>query len=165
MMQEGSLFSTCPQHLLYVDVLMIGTLISVRWYFIVVLIGFSIINSDDEHLFMGLLDICMHSLEKCLFRSSALFTSSTGLFGFCCYWVVWAFCIFLKLNPVGHIFCKHFLPVPRFSVLFMVFFAMKKPINLIRPHLFTFTFIYIASGIDLRKHWYDLCQRLFFQLS
>ena len=29
---------------------------------------------------------------------------------FCCCWVVWAVCIFLKLGPVGRIICIHFLP-------------------------------------------------------
>ena len=52
-------------------------------------------NSDYEHLFTCLLGICIFSLEKCLFRSAAHF--STGFF--CCCWVKWVACIFWKLSP------------------------------------------------------------------
>ena len=41
------------------------------------------------------------------------------------------------------------------------FLCCAKALSLTRSHLFIFAFISIAWETDLRKHWYDLCQRMF----
>ena len=92
--------------------------------------------------FLAFISHLTSSLEKCLFKSSAHIL--TALFFW--YWAEWVACIFWRFILYQLFHLQIFYPFLGCLILFVVYFAVQKLLNLIRSHLFISVSISITWG-------------------
>ena len=104
-----------PSNSGYLEFLMMTIQTSVRWPIMCI----SPTIRNVEHLSMNLLTICILSLEKCLFRSSAHFLIRLFFLLFSCMGHLYIFEVKPRVNCV---ICKYFILLCRLSFLFVYVF-------------------------------------------
>ena len=140
--QEGSLFSTPPQHLLFVEFLVMGILIgdTSLWFWFAFLSLLVML-----HIFSCACwpSVC-HLLEKCVFKFFPIYWLD-------CFFKILSYMSCLYILDINSLLVASFANIFSHSIscllfLLVVSFAVQTLLNLIRFHLFIFAFISFAMG-------------------